>query len=575
MSKKSLGIILAVSILSLGGIIRTFAYEVLRIPFPLAQALDQFLPIFLIMAYGLFAWQSNKFKIPKIKFSWLDVMSLLILAATAALAHRGLLTHFFFKEDVINLLTLSEVAQGASGQDINNFFLWAVYYPFTVFFSLYFMVGTSALAYMVLSLAATFFAAALSYLIAHTILQSRTLALVAAALFVSAPIYLEVFIWKLTATGFSIALVVFLAGIFIFLQSRERPSAPAHILSLLATVAVLKIGFVRSVIYPPILLVLDILKQKKISVTNLKKSLVEAWPHWVILFVAVLAAGFTYVSTYSNQTGFSHWDRFLRSFVLLIDQSIPFPAAQWFFKTFLVEYAGEKSLILAAVVAGIGIVISIALYFLGSPLMKRAAAAGWLWYFSAVIFEAFFGDNAGRGSLDQTFLNYGYMPGSKFLHFAAPGLAIALTATAAGILKRVTAKYSQLIVSVVAIPIVVIMAIQTNEFHRVFNEEQSIPAKNLLTKIFPTMLPNDRGQLLLYSKTKSPIDGFTGGGDNLPAFGLPVVENTHDFDFVVDELKKNHYQLDQLFAFEYTIDPFQFSETTDEVRTRVKDSLEQ
>ncbi len=573
MSKKSLGIILAISILSFSGIIRTFAYAILHISFPLAQALDQFLPIFVAMAYGLFAWQDNKLKLPNIKFSWVDAVSLLILGAVTALAHRGLLTHFFFKEDVINLLTLSQVAQGASGHDINNFFLWAVYYPFSVFFSLYFVVGVSALAYMVLSLAATFFAAALTYLIAHTILQSKTLALVAAALFVSAPIYLEVFIWKLTATGFSIALVVFLAGILIFLQSRKRPSAPAHILSLLATLAVLKIGFVRSVIYPPILLVLDVLRQKNISVTNLKKSLVEAWPHWIILVAAVAAAGYTYVTTYSNQTGFSHWDRFFRSFVLLIDQSIPFPASQWFFKTFLSEYAGEKSLVLAALIGGIAIISGVVLYLVGSPLMKRAAATGSLWYLCAVLFEAFFGDNAGRGSLDHTLVNYGYMPGSKFLHFAAPGLAIALIATTAGILEKITKKHTAILITIIAIPIVLMMAKQTNEFHRVFNEEQSIPAKNLLTKIFPTMLPNDRGQLLLYSKTKSPLDGFTGGGNNLPAFGLPVVENTHDFDYVVDELKKNHYQLDQLFAFEYTIDPFVFSETTEQIRTRVNDSL--
>ncbi len=564
--------ILGLTALSFGSFARTFFYHKLGWSFPASHIIDQFLPLVIVLIVALVWWVKNKYPLAFVKKISPHLPSMILLGVLTVWVMYPLLSHYFFKEDVVNLVTLGQAAQGVRTDEIVRFFTWADGYPFSVFFALFSLFGITAKSYMVFTLSAHWLSAVLLYLLAHALLRTRIISFIAAALFLATPIYLEVFNWFLTATGFPVVMIIFLLSLLVFLQSKKYPhSNMLRILSWLATLATLKLGFVRTAIYPFILLLADQVGEGRLTRERMRSSFQRLWPHFAIFTVALAFTAERYMHIYANETNFSFLERFGRSLGLMLAQSIPLSWGKVVFASFPETLGVEKTVIVAGALAFILALATVVFMRWGARALRPVVILGFAWFFGEAIFTSLLGDNAGRGALDFTFLHWPYEPGSKYLHLAAGGLYLGLVAWGYGLFPKINHRVRAGAVLILALPLIITFGLETRRAHTAFVQEISIPARVFFTEKLPDFLPQTDERLMLYSRSTSPIDGLMKGGFDLPAYGLPAADYTHAFTDVQKEYQAGTYRLDQILGFEFDSTTLEFRDTSEITRQMLRE----
>jgi len=565
--------IAAATIISFAGWSRTLFYRGLEWSFPVSHIVDQLLPLIVALGMILVWWATQRFPLGFLKKIPAHLPSIIVLGALTFWVMGPLLNHYFFKEDAVNLVTLEQASRGIRTDEIVRFFTWADGYPFSIFFGLYSIFGVAAKSYMVFTLLMHWFSAVLLYILAHTLLRSRLISFIVGALFLTSPIYLEVFNWIKDATTFPVVFAVFTFSLFVFLQAKKYPhSNMLLVLSWIMTFATLKLGFVRTAIYPVVLLFLDQIGEGSLTRERLKASLKRVWPHFAIFAVALAFVAQRYTHIYSNETGFSFLERFGRSLGLMLAQSVPLSWGKAVFSVLPETLASEKTIILAGIVVAALVVCAPVAMRWGARALRPVVILGFAWFFGEAIFTSLLGDNAGRGALDFTFLHWPYDPGSKYLHLAAAGLYLGLVAWGYGLFPNIRARVRTIAVFVFALPFIIMFGLETRNAHTQFVKEISIPAQVFFTQKLPNFLPQTDERLMLYSHATSPIDGLMKGGLDLAAYGLPASDYTHTFADVEKEYRAGTYRLDQIFGFEFDPITLEFTDTTAKTRQELGQS---
>jgi len=555
------------TLLSFAGLIRNFFYSGLGWSFPVSHIIDQFLPLVIALIIAIYWWVKNKYPLAFVNKIPPHLPSIILLGALTVWVMYPLLSHYFFKEDVVNLVTLAQAGGGARSDEIVRFFTWADGYPFSVFFALFSFFGIAAKSYMVFTLTAHWLSAVLLYLLAHALLRARIISFIAAALFLVTPLYLEVFNWFLTATGFPVVMIIFLLSLLVFLQSKKYPhSNILRILSWLATLATLKLGFVRTAIYPFILLLVDQVGEGRLTRERLRDSGKRLWPHFAIFAAALIFVAVRYAQIYANETGFSFARRLSRSLELMLAQSVPLSWGKAIFSALPEALSIEKTVLLAgALVLAIAVATLVFMKW-GARALRPVVLLGFAWFFGEAIFTSLLGDNAGRGALDFTFLHWPYEPGSKYLHLAAGGLSLGVVAWSYGLFPKVSSRMRAIVILGAFLPLIILFSLETRRAHTAFVQEISIPARVFFTEKLPNFLPQTNERLMLYSASTSPIDGLMKGGFDLPAYGLPAADYTHTFADVEKEYQAGTYRLDQILSFEFDRTTLEFKDTSESTR---------
>ncbi len=201
------------TLLSFAGLIRNFFYSGLGWSFPVSHIIDQFLPLVIALIIAIYWWVKNKYPLAFVNKIPPHLPSMILLGALTVWVMYPLLSHYFFKEDVVNLVTLAQAEGGARSDEIVRFFTWADGYPFSVFFALFGAFQIGAKGYMIFTIIAQSLSAVALYFLGFSLTRSRIVGFLAAALFLTTPMYLEVFNWFLTATGFPVVMIIFLLSL--------------------------------------------------------------------------------------------------------------------------------------------------------------------------------------------------------------------------------------------------------------------------------------------------------------------------------------------------------------------------
>ena len=298
----------------------------------------------------------------------------------------------------------------------------------------------------------------------------------------------------------------------------------------------------------------------------MRGSLKRLWPHFAIFTVALAFVAPRFTHIYANETGFSLLERFGRSLILMLAQSVPLSWGKAVFSILPETLSIEKTVVLGGAL-GVGIaLITVAFMRFGARVLRPVVILGFAWFLGEAIFTSLLGDNAGRGELDFTFLHWPYEPGSKYLHLAAAGLYLGLVAWGYGMFPKINVRKRSVAIFVLALPFIGAFGLETRRAHVAFVQEISIPAQVFFTEKLPDFLPQTGVPLMLYSASTSPMDGLMKGGFDLPAYGLPAADYTHAFADVQKEYQAGTYGLDQILSFEFDRTTLEFKDTSEFTR---------
>lgn len=518
---------------------------------------------------------------------------LLLIFTIAFVTHLGILTYYFWSDEVI--LMLKPITQNEEfkfhrigGANMRGYFIAS--YALT-----YLLFGTHAWVYPLISITTFAVSALFVYWFLYLLTKRRLTATLASLFFATTPIFLDMFTWHSTAHA---PILIFGLTSFIFLlYYKKNGQFIYYILSLMFFFVVIKMGFVRSVGFtfiPLLLIFLPLISKTRQKIFRLVLLILP----YILITVYFVLFEFVYKEIEFAKIIFDktrHFNEVINYFLQyrsVNEGSSLFPNKLSFYTTYLFIPSGlaaEVLPVLRPLFPKISLVLNLgnfillcllSLFLIG--LRFRHTKNGWLIIFAiSFIFmnmlhsiigyqpPAYF-DMVAAGStniIDKDFTgeSLGYGPGSRYLFISSVGVSLLFSLSITWLIKK-GRKF-------ILIAMILGLIILSNNVYftiraQVENSKQTTPYKSLVENIFKTV-PRDGKPKILFSgnPAQNGLDSKFSGWEWLQGFykknELIYTKDPKE----VEEFIKNKYVLrENLYAFYNNPSTLVFKDISEEAR---------
>lgn len=595
----------------------SFRYFLERILFPhlgmgWSYVIDQMTPLILTSIALFYFHQKYKFIrsiVQSLKADWIQMLMLFIIAFVS---HLGILTYFFWSDEVIWMLhpiTNNNATFFFHADHMKGYFI-------TSYALLYLLFGTNAWVFPFISVLTFSISVLFAYWFVYLLSQKRMIAFLAALFFATTPAYLDMFTWH--STAHAPILIFGLTSLIALLYYQQTNKTVFYIFSILFFFVTIKMGFVRSagLTFIPLFLLCFPLVSVKKKYSGIS-ALLLASPYFAITTYFVLF-NFLFPEISIFWRDYKITGSFSEAFTIFLEyreagkNSIPLlPKLVYFLthmfvpsgllytsidiirwilsKTIGETYAMQSSIVLLlgnVISLSLGAILAITLYFRKNKYSLLVIFAIMFivinMFHSALGFQGVYFRPTYAGypvSLDNYFIkeDLGYGPGSRYLYISSLGVALLFALGMWLVGKR--SRVSKVIAVLLALCILLINTFYTIRA-QVINSDRMQSYKYLADHIFQ-LVPRDGKPKLIYSvnSEKSGLDTkFAGWRWMYGFYRIDEFTYSKDRKEVLDLIQTKKYKPENVYAFYHNPSTLTFFDVSQEVRKEFftqKDSKKQ